>query len=121
MFINGWPVNDCGKAFERLAKVAFRPRRVSCIPIISHIQKFLISYLADGVYPTENIESALKEVFGSERSILDYSYATSIGAKIGLPVTTIRDTLPCIFTNYNGVGNREQNCGKSKSSHRGKL
>jgi hypothetical protein len=44
-----------------------------------------MSYLADGVYPVENIESALNEVFGSEKGILDYSYATSIGPRIGLP------------------------------------
>jgi hypothetical protein len=70
-----------------------------------------MSYLADGVYPVDNIESALREVFGSEKGILDYSYTTSIGPGIGLPVTIIRDTLLCNFTNYNEVGNRKQNCG----------
>jgi hypothetical protein len=34
--------------------------------------KLLTSYLADGLYPVENIEAALKEVFRTDKSILDY-------------------------------------------------
>jgi len=117
LFINGWPVDDCAIVFERLAKKAFTTRRfahlpiVSRIPILSHILEFVISYLADGLYPTHDLEAALKEVFGTDRSFLDHSHASAIGAKVGLPVTTILLDTDYIFTNYNGVGQRPQDCG----------
>ena len=117
MFINGWSVDDCANVFERLAKKAFKPRwfsrmpLLSQIPVFSHILVFIVTYLADGLYPPEDLEAALREVFGSKRSILDYSHATAIGAKVGLPVTTILETDSCLFTNYNGVGARPQDSG----------
>lgn len=40
-----------------------------------------------------------------------YSHATAIGAKVRIPVTTVLETDPCLFTNYSGVGPRPQDCG----------
>lgn len=71
----------------------------------------MVSYLADSLYFADNLETALKETFGSERSILGCLYATTIGARVGLLVTTIPETSSVIFTNYNGVGNRLEDCG----------
>jgi hypothetical protein len=69
-----------------------------------------MSYLTDGLYPAANIEAALQEAYGKESSILDYSYATSIGTKIGLPVATVQGRpLSRLFTNYNGIGQRSPN------------
>ncbi|KIV94149.1 hypothetical protein PV10_05287 [Exophiala mesophila] len=117
LFIMGWPVEDCANIFESFAKRAFRPRWVSHVPVVSripvlsHILGFLVSYLADGLYPADNLEAALKEVFGGDMGILDNSHATAIGAKVGIPVTTVLETDPCLFTNYNGAGPRPQDCG----------
>ena len=113
MFILGWPVTECAKTFEKLSKKAFKPRPSFCIPFLSRIQELIISYFADSLYPSGDLENALKDVFGPTRSLLDCSYATTIGAKVGLPVTTVPDASPCIFTNYNGVGNRAQDCSRS--------
>ena len=72
-----------------------------------------MSYFTDGLHPAKNIEAALKEVFGAEGSILDYSHATSMGTRIGLPVATVRERPSSrIFTNYNGIGSREQSQGE---------
>lgn len=117
MFVNGWSIDESTETFERLAKLAFKRRKVLNIPILSRIHELLASYLADGLYPAKNIEAALKEVFGTNKSILDYSHATSIGTRVGLPVATIRDPSCCIFTNYNGVGTRDPGQGKSPTSH----
>lgn len=113
MFLNGWSIDESTKTFEKLAKLAFKRRKVLDIPFLSRTYEILKSYLADGIYPAENIEAALKEVFGTDRSILDSSHATSIGTRVGLPVATIRDPACCIFTNYNGVGSREEDQRKS--------
>ena len=63
------------------------------------------------LYSAQNLETALRQVFGNYRSILDCSEATAMGTRIGLTVTTTRGAHPCIFTNYNGTGN-PRNGGK---------
>jgi hypothetical protein len=110
--INGWSVQQCTEIFERLARVAFQPRPSSGIPIISKFLDFLISFFSDARYPADNLEAALQDAFGRDRSILDCSKATAAGTRVGLPVTTIRDTSTCIFTNYNGVGMRPRGSGR---------
>jgi phage tail protein X len=107
MFINGWSIDDSTDTFEKLAKLAFQRRKVLNLPFLPRILELLISYLADGIYPPGNIEAALKQVFGANRGILDYSHATTTGIRVGLPVATV-DEKPSyrIFTNYNGVGER---------------
>jgi hypothetical protein len=128
LFLNGSSIDDSTEAFTKLADLAFKPRQVS-IPIISNILSripilsrirlipsicaLLKAFRADSLYPAENIEAALQAVFGKEKTILDYSHATSIGTRVGLPVATIREPSSCIFTNYNGVGTRDPNQGTS--------
>ncbi|EXJ56219.1 uncharacterized protein A1O5_12675 [Cladophialophora psammophila CBS 110553] len=113
MFHNGWSIEKSSDAFERLAKLAFRRRKGLGIPFLSRLRELLVSYFTDGLYAAKNIEAALKEAFGTEESILDYSHATSTGTRIGLPVATVHEKPSCrIFTNYNGVGAREQNPGQ---------
>lgn len=114
MFHKGWSIEQSLDAFERLATHTFRRRKGLGIPFLSRLQELLGSYFTDGLYGAENIEAALKEVFGTEGSILDYSYATSTGTRIGLPVATVHERPSCrIFTNYNGVGTQERNQGES--------
>lgn len=92
--------------------MAFGPRRVSHILILSRLQQFVVSYLADSLYSADDLKVALKNSFGKQQSILDYSHATASGAKVGLSVTTISETSSCIFTNYNRIGMRAQDCGR---------
>jgi len=77
--------------------------------------EMFISYFADGLYPAKNIEAALKRAFGTSRSILDFSDATSTGTRVGLTVATTSEKPSCrIFTNYNGAGERGKDQGKCK-------
>jgi hypothetical protein len=123
LFVEGWTIEASLDRFEKLAKVAFTERECLIIRFISWIFKLLgmpfvssiftlwISFLFDGLYPAEHIEAALKEAFG-DRRILDYSYATSIGARVGLLVATVCEPSRRLFTNYNGVGVRDKDQGK---------
>jgi hypothetical protein len=73
----------------------------------------IVSYFADGLYPPEHIEAALKEAFGNERAISDVSHATASGTIVGLPAATVsKRPRSRIFTNYNGIGDREEALGK---------
>lgn len=119
MFLNGSSINNSTEVFTKLVDLTFKPRQVS-IPIISNILSPILSYIrlipsiyvllkafrADSLYLAENIKTVLQAVFRKEKTILDYSHATSIGTRVGLPVTTIREPSSCIFTNYNSVGTR---------------
>lgn len=105
-------MEQCIECFEDLAKFAFQPRASFSLPVLLRILDFLVSFFADGRYAAENLEAALQETFGNDKSILDCSKATATGTRIRLPVTTIDDASTCVFTNYNGVGVRPPDCGK---------
>jgi hypothetical protein len=110
MFINAWSIDESIQMFGRLAKLAFKRRKVLNIPILSCIYKLLTSYLANSLYLVDNIEAALKEVFGTEKGILGYSHATSASTRVSSPIATIHDLSSyCIFTNYNSI--RTQDLG----------
>ena len=64
------------------------------------------SLITDGIYPAQDLEAMLQEVFGSETRILDCSSATATGIMIAITVTSMK-LEPFIFTNYNGLGDRE--------------
>ena len=113
MYKAGLSVDDCICTFEYLANSAFQPRRVSGIPFISLVEKTIVSYLEDGLYSPEGLEAALKLVFGDTMTMFDSSYATTIGAKIAVTVTTAPESSPCLFRNYKKVGKRDQEYGTS--------
>lgn len=90
--------------FQKLARLAFQGHKLLGIPGISYLQKMWLSYFNDGLYPARDIEDALKSVFGEKRSIMDCSYATTTGTKIGIPVATVGNNPVCrLFTNDNGA------------------
>ncbi|KAF4451419.1 putative patatin-like phospholipase [Fusarium austroafricanum] len=126
LFMNGSSIEESSEKFEALAKCIFQRRAITNVPFLPKILKdmmplvanglhplpsllyladMIISYFNDGLYPSSNIESALKRVFGANRSILDISSAVATGTLIGLPVATASDKPTCrIFTNYNCEG-----------------
>lgn len=84
--------------YERLAKKAFK--------LHSYLQAILTSLFTDGIYPARNIERALQEVMGKDDNILDCSSATEMGIKVAVVASTLKPE-PFLFTNYNGLGNRD--------------
>ncbi|KAE9568008.1 hypothetical protein CGMCC3_g15850 [Colletotrichum fructicola] len=117
--INGWTVDECIGRFESFSQHAFTPRRVPSIPIISSFVRLMMQVpvfatvvraaavlLFDSRYPSHHIEQALRDMFGSDRSIADYSAADEMGVMVGMTVATVQDASACIFTNYNGAGQR---------------
>ncbi|KAH8800879.1 acyl transferase/acyl hydrolase/lysophospholipase [Xylogone sp. PMI_703] len=104
---NGWPVEDCMDHFVRLAKRAFSTHRSSYLYWLSHIRAILFSLVTNGIYPAQKMDAVLQEVFGDSSRILDHSAATAMGIKLGIVVSTMKPET-VIFTNYNGVGDREQ-------------
>ena len=99
--------------FPEMAERVFQRRNAFNIPFFSRAFELAMSYFADGLYSARNIESVLKEVCGIDKSILDCSYATSTGTMLGFPVATVSNHPSYrIFTNYNGVGTRDEEQGR---------
>ncbi|KAM7210074.1 patatin-like phospholipase-like protein [Rhypophila decipiens] len=104
MFLKGWSAAKCTTAFESLADVAFQRGQLASFPLLSTVGKMVAALFSDAMYRARYLERVLRETYGSDTKILDPSYATGIGAKIGLPVATISKPSTLLFTNYNGVG-----------------
>lgn len=106
-YINGRSLTDAIEMFPALMEQTFH-RRVSLnIPFLSRAFELTASCLANELYSAKNLEAVLKNTFGADKHILEPSYATSTGTRVGLPVATV-SRLPSyrIFTNYNGIGRR---------------
>ena len=112
--INGRPLSESIERFPELMERSFKRRTSLHVPLLSRVCQFAISYWADGLYSAGKIESVLKETLGADKHLLDCSYATSTGTKVGLPVATVsRHPSYRILTNYNGVGVRDPDQGAS--------
>jgi hypothetical protein len=106
-------VEDCLGYFEQLAELAF-PRRSSCIRWLWQLRVIARSLFTDSIYPADALERILQEVFGTGRGILDSSHAITAGTKIGITVSSIKPE-PFLFTNYNGLGDRQDKKYRSYS------
>jgi hypothetical protein len=110
-FIGGRPLEQSIEMFPGIMKRAFQQRFTKRIPFVTQLLQFFASFCTDGQYSANSIEAVLKEILGME-SILDCSYATMTGTKVGLPAATVsRHPLYRIFTNYNGVGKKDADRG----------
>lgn len=112
-FILGQPLEESIQMFLEMAGQVFKRRVSSHIPLISRMVEITLSYFTNGLYPARNVNAVLKD-YVTNKSILDCSYATSTGTKLGLPVATVSNHPSYrFFTNYNGVGERDGDQGKS--------
>ncbi|RSL43697.1 hypothetical protein CEP54_014972 [Fusarium duplospermum] len=122
MFINGSSIEDSSDKFEALAKHVFQRRKyvnapflpkflttllpllidsLPPLPSFLYLMDIAVSYFTDGLYPSRNMEDALKRVFSSDRSMLGISNATVTGTLVGLPAATVDEKPKCrIFSNY---------------------
>jgi hypothetical protein len=77
-YINGRTLSGSIQRFPEMMKRTFQPR-----------SSLNISYLADGLYSAETLNSVLKEALNADKHILDVSYATATGTRVGLLVATL--------------------------------
>jgi hypothetical protein len=72
--------------------------------LLSSIATIACGLVADCLYPSGNIEKALKEEFGRECRLNNYSAASRRGAKVAVTVTETFSPHPeYILSNYSGV------------------
>ena len=106
IFIMEWDPEECLRRFECLAESIFKKRHNGSL-IFDRIQELLMSYFADCKYKSADIEHALQTAFGSDLKMFN---PLNSDTKVAVTSTTARDSLPCLFSNYNG-GRRPVECG----------
>ncbi|KAL8730663.1 MAG: hypothetical protein Q9181_004591 [Wetmoreana brouardii] len=65
---------------------------------------------SDGIYDVRALEKVLKDVFGAYERMFG-SVQVNLRTKIAVTATTISDASSFIFSNYNGVSARQDECG----------
>ena len=111
LFLRQWGIAQCAQVFDRVTRQLFRAghKRASAF---HSFRRFLKCWLSDGCYDVKIFENLLKENFGDDRRVFD-SLQPNSGVKVAVTATTISNAFPYVFSNYNGVGVRHPDCGKS--------
>ena len=97
MFLMGWATTKCTAMYETIAAAVFQRSPWHRVPFVSAIA----AVCGSALYPAKLIEQAISDAYGSTARMLDSSYASSIGARVLLPVATSPDPSLLLFTNYN--------------------
>ena len=105
-FVKGWSEEECLERFQTLAHHAFQP------PIESGLVRLLLSYSCGSIYPSEPINQALQEAFGSRASIYEDSWATRHGIRVASPVSKTPGNACHLLNNYNGRAYQRDGAGK---------
>ena len=111
MFIMQWTAQECLNFFERFATSVFR-RRGYGQTVFARLQELLVSYITDCKYDSAGIEAALKMSFGEDVKLFN---PLKQDTKVAVTSTTARESMPCLFANYNG-GIRPKNAGKMRKA-----
>ncbi|KAI9777798.1 MAG: hypothetical protein M1839_008593 [Geoglossum umbratile] len=104
IFLMMWSPQECLSKFEELSYKAFDRWRASR----QRVQDLIFSYFTDCLYKTSSVENAFLSAFGSKKSMFN---PLGSNTKVAVTATTVRETTPCIFANYNGIGRRVSNSG----------
>lgn len=110
LFICRWDVSRCNEIFDELTRQFFR-RRQTYNNVFKQFRHLVKCWFLDGCYDVENLEASLKEHFGIHQRMFGYT-EHSLKTKVAVTATTISDASPYLFSSYNGVGERKENCGK---------
>lgn len=111
LFMRYWDVSKCTKVFRDLTKAFFGlepgPQSLSF-----NLQRMIRCWLKDGMYDVKALEKALIEQFGRNTRIFDNYFPRPSGFKAAVTATNIGNASTFLFSNYNGVGVRNEDSGK---------
>lgn len=79
--------------------------------MLGWVRRLLKCWMSDAYYDADQFEKTLKLVFGVRTRIFD-SRLSPTNTKVAVTATTISDARPYVFSNYNGSGQRQRECGE---------
>ena len=113
LFLRHWSIPHCTTLFEVLTKKFFRQRRSTDQTFFGSFRHALKCWLQDGRYNVSTLESCLKETFGPHSRMFDSVSNEITRAKVAVTASNISDASAYVFSNYNGLGQRAKECGRS--------
>ena len=111
LFIRRWDVKYCAQMFDTLTRQFFRRRTGGREGFFQHLRHIFKCWLLDGYYDVRALEGSLKEHFGLEQRMFDYTGNVS-STKVAVTATTISDASTYLFSTYNCSAVRSRDCGK---------
>lgn len=60
----------------------------------------------------EQLKDCLQETYGATKRLFGSRDSPLSGAKVAVTATTVSSSSLCIFSNYNGMGKRKDDCGE---------
>jgi hypothetical protein len=112
MFLLRRNIDECIVIFKQLAERVFLPRQSFGNALVAKLYGFLSSLLTDSLYGAAEMETCVKEAFGSDAALFGsiQSDVGISGLKVAVTTMAVSNSRLCILSNYNGAGVRQ---GKS--------
>lgn len=104
MFLLQWNTDESLQRFEDTADKTFGKRKA----LLARAVQLLVAYVEDGRYSLLAVQEAFKETFNTPLQMFN---PLRNDTKVAVTTTDVDDSLPWLFTNYNG-GKRD-GLGKS--------
>ena len=103
MFLLQWSVTESIQRFEQVARETFGERK----PVLSRTLQLIKGYMEDGQYNLDAVQDAFRKTFNSSFQMFN---PLRNDTKVSVTITAVADSLPWLFTNYNG-GKRPPDLG----------
>ena len=108
LFHQQWTAEKCTGMFVELTRRFFANKSRT---LVAKVQQYMKGVISDGCYDTVELESALKEQFGQSKRVFDMPINGTSRTKFAVTATTISNALSFIFSNYNGLLQRDRSNG----------
>ena len=112
LFLKQWDTHRCSQIFDSFTRDFFGVHLTKGRSFFTRMRDYFRCWLIDGCYDVGLLECTLKDVLGSQQRMFDTHESGISGCKVAVTATTISDASAFVFSNYNGDGTRERNCGK---------
>lgn len=107
MFLLQWSASESIKRFEEIAGKTFGKRKA----LLARALQLVVAYAEDGQYSLAAIQDAFRRAFNSPLQMFN---PLKNDTKVAVTTTAANDSLPWLFTNYNG-GKRSEDIGPYQS------
>ncbi|KAH7053462.1 hypothetical protein B0J12DRAFT_571025 [Macrophomina phaseolina] len=110
LFLGRKTTNFCISTFDVLARRIFSRRLEHRRTMSSRIANLFAFCLRDSIHDVEQLKDCLQETYGTTKKLFGSRDSPLSGAKVAVTATTVRSSSLCIFSNYNGLGKRKDDC-----------
>ena len=95
MFLLQWGADESLQRFEDTADKTFGKRKA----LVTRALQLLVAYIEDGQYSLVPVQEAFKKTFNTSLQMFN---PLRNDTKVAVTTTDVDDSLPWLFTNYNG-------------------